>query len=300
MSHADFPFLGLSRRGFLQTAAAAAVATTVHTAASHSAAADPTELIDTNVSLGQWPFRHGALADAPALVAKLREQGVTQAWAGSLDALLHKDISSVNARLAEECQQHGGGLLTPIGALNPMLPGWEEDLRRCVEVHRMPGIRLHPNYHGYKLGDPVFERVLQLAGERNLLVQISVIMEDERNIHPLVNVPATDTTSLTTVLKKFPKVRLQLLNAFRTLRGVQVVSLAADGVRFEIAMLEGVAGVEKLFEQVPLQSLCFGSYAPVFYFESSRLKLQESVLAGVQMKALCSENALRLLNHPRK
>lgn len=295
MNPPETPIPSLSRRSFIKTAATAVAATAVQTSSSHSAETNPAALIDTNISLGSWPFRHEALADTPALVAKLREHGVTQAWAGSFDALLHKDISSVNARLADECKQHGDGLLVPIGALNPMLPGWEEDLRRIVEVHQMPGIRLHPNYHGYKLNDPVFERVLQLADERNLLVQISIIMEEERTIHPLVNVPPTDTAPLSTVLKKFPKVHVQLLNAFRTLHGLPVISLAAHGVSFEIAMLEGVGGVANLLEKLPTDHLCFGSHAPFFYFESAKLKLQESALNAAQMKALCSENALRLI-----
>ena len=160
----------------------------------------------------------------------------------------------------------------------------------------MPGIRLYPNYHGYKLNDPAFERLLHLANERNMLVQIAIIMEDERTIHPLVNVPPTDTTPLSAVLKKFSKIRLQLLNAFRTLVGTDADSLATLGVHFEIAMLEGVSGVEKLLKQIPLSSICFGSYFPVFYFDSARLKLQESELAGAPMKAICSENALRLLS----
>ena len=258
----------------------------------HRRGADP----DTNVSLGQWPFRHVTLSDTPSLAGKLREHGVTQAWAGSFDALLHKDISSVNARLAEECRQHGQGLLIPIGAsMNPMLPGWQEDLRRCVEVHRMPGIRLHPNYHGYKLDDPIFVRVLQLADERNLLVQISVVMEDERTIHPLLKVTATETAPLSAALKPFSKVRVQLLNGLRTLRVEPALTLAASGVHFEIAMLEGMCGVANLLEKFPMERLCFGSHAPFYYFESAMLKLQESELANVQMKALCSENALRLL-----
>lgn len=287
----------LSRRSFIKaTAALAAVATSAASQETDGVEAPTEALIDTHVALGQWPFRHLPLADKTAnLVAELRKHGVTQAWAGSLDALLHKDIAAVNSRLAEQCQQHGDGLLVPIGALNLKLPDWEEDLRRCDEVHRMPGVRLHPNYHGYKLNDPAFVRLLEIVAARKMLVQITVIMEEERTLHPLVNVPPTDTAPLSTALKKLPTARVQLLNAFRTLKPADAESLASLGVRFEIAMLEGVSGVEQLLKRLPLSALCFGSYAPVFYFDSARLKLQESELGGMQRSAICSENAVQLL-----
>jgi hypothetical protein len=260
-----------------------------------AAAPNLANLTDTNVYLGRWPFRRLPLDETALLVAKLRDQGVGQAWAGSFDALLHKDITAVNARLTGECIKSGGGLLVPIGALDPMQPDWEEDLRRCVDEHRMPGIRLHPNYHGYKLSDPVFERVLKLADERGLFVQIAVIMEDERTIHPLVNVPPTDTAPLPALAQKFPRVRLHLLNAFRTLRGKPLLELAAAGVRFEIAMLEGVAGVGNLLAQIAPDRLLFGSYAPFFYFESARLKLAESALTAEQMNAVSAGSARQFL-----
>jgi uncharacterized protein len=250
MNATDPSIFGPTRRTFFKTTTAVAIVTTSSTASSQNVEAERITIIDTNVALGQWPFRRTPLASTPALVDKLREHGVTQAWAGSLDALLHKDISSVNERLALECQEAGEGLLVPIAAINPMLPGWEKDLHRSVDEFRMPGIRLHPNYHGYKLDSPNFERVLQLADERNVLLQITVGMEDERTMHPLVNVPATDTTPLTEVLKKFPKARVQLLNAFRSVRGAQAISLAVNGIHFEIATLEGVAGIEKLLGQM--------------------------------------------------
>jgi predicted TIM-barrel fold metal-dependent hydrolase len=286
----------ISRRGFLHTAATVTATVAVQSSPARTAEVRAQPLIDTNVSLGQWPFRHTEPSNTASLVAELRKQGVSQAWVSSLDALLHKDLSSVNVRLANECKQHAAAELIPFVAINPKLPDWEEDLRRCDEVHRMRGIRLYPNYHGYQLNDPDFRLLLQRASERKMLVQIAVIMEEERTLHPLVEVPATDTTPLSKTLKEFPKLRLQLLNAFRTLKDSDTDSLASLGVYFEIAMLEGLSGVENLLKQVPLSNLCFGSYSPVFYFDSARRKLQESELAGVQKKAICSENAFRLLN----
>lgn len=284
--------MNVSRRDFLQTTMAATAAAWATTSVAQAdIVADV--LIDTNISLGAWPFRHEVLSTTAALVEKLRTYNVTQAWAGSFESLLHKDISSVNVRLADECSKQNG-VLVPIGAINPMLPGWEEDLRRCVEVHHMPGIRLHPNYHGYKLSDPGFKQLLSAATEHGVFVQIAVIMEEERTIHPLVNVAPTDTTPLLDVLKTVPGSRVQLLNAFRTMKGEPALQLAAAGVVFEIATLEGVNGVGNLLEKFPLERLCFGSHAPFFYFESAPLKLQESELGAAQHRAIRTQNALKL------
>ena len=69
------------------------------------------DIIDTNVHLFDWPFRKLKYARTKALVAKLRKHRITQAWAGSYEGLLHKNLDGVNARLAEECQANGANLL---------------------------------------------------------------------------------------------------------------------------------------------------------------------------------------------
>lgn len=285
----------LSRRRFLQTAATLSVASSWRPAGAAPADAPGAALVDTNFYLGRWPFRRVTLEDPPALVAKLRTQGVTEAWAGSLDALLYKDIPSVNTRLADECRRHGAGLLVPIAAVNPKLSGWEDELRRCVEIHHTPGIRLHPNYHGYTLADPLAERVLARAASLGLLVQIAVTMEEERTIHPLVNVAPVDVTPLPQLMAKIPRLRVQLLNALRAVRTPQVISLSARGVVFEHAMLEGLEGVGALLRHLPANRLCFGSYAPVFYFDAALLKLRESILNPAQISALRCDTARGLI-----
>lgn len=253
-------------------------------------------LIDTNVNLFRWPFRALPCDETPRLIETLRKNNIAGAWAGSFEGLLHRDVGGVNLRLARECEERGDGLLLPFGTVNPTLPDWEDDLRRCHEELGMPGIRLHPNYHGYKLDDPRFRRLLELAADRGLIVQLAVKMEDERTQHPLVQVEEVDTSPLVELLKKLPPLQLVLLNALRSIRPDQTETLATEhGVSFDIAMLEGVGGVRRLLETVPVGRVLFGTHAPLFYMESAVLKLRESPLSGVQRMAISEGNARRLL-----
>jgi predicted TIM-barrel fold metal-dependent hydrolase len=286
----------LDRRGFLQMAAAATGVGALAAARGGQAAATPGGLIDVNTYLGRWPLRHLPGEETADLVSRLRRHGVVQAWVGSVDGLLHRDMAAVNARLADECRRHGDGLLVPFGSVNPKLPDWEDDLRRCVQEHRMPGIRLHLNYHGYTLDDPDFARLLRLAAERGLIVQLVLIMEDERTMHPLLRVEPTSVTGLLGLLKQTPGLRIVLLNSQRVLRAQALADLIAAGeVYVEIAMLEGVGGVTNLLAQTPLNRVLFGSFTPLFYFESALLKLQESPLSDEQLGAIRCANARRLL-----
>ncbi|WP_203329076.1 amidohydrolase family protein [Candidatus Laterigemmans baculatus] len=256
-------------------------------------------VIDVNVYLSQWPFRRLPLDDTPRLVAKLRERGVTQAWAGSFEALLHEDLGSVNTRLAEECRTHGGERLLPMGSVNPVLPDWEEQLRRCHEDLGMQGIRLHPNFHGYGLQSPACIELLEQATARGMLVQIAVQLEDPRTQHPLMQVPAVDVSPLTSLLAENPQLqelRLILLNSQRSVRLPLLGELAQKGKVFvDIATQEGVGGVEKLIQSVPVERILFGSFSPFFYFEAAELKLRESPLGGALRRAIASDNAAPLV-----
>jgi predicted TIM-barrel fold metal-dependent hydrolase len=254
-------------------------------------------IVDTNVYLSRWPFRRLPGDETPELVKMLRRHGVTQAWAGSFDGLLHKDIAGVNSRLSDECRRHGGGLLLPFGSINPKLPDWEEDVRRCAEEHRMPGIRLHPNYHGYRLDDPAFAPLLRLSADRGLLVQLVLEMEDERTQHPLLGVPPVDPAPLATLLPEVPRARLMILNGMRTLR---VVALRKTPLPVEIAMLEGAGGLGRLMDQAGAERVCFGSYAPFYTMDSVHLKLKESGLDDVRLRAVLFQNAKRLLEEDRR
>ena len=251
-------------------------------------------MIDTNANLSRWPFRRLAGDDPADFVARQRKAGVTQAWVASFDGLLHRDVGGVNARLAADCKQHGGGLLIPFGTVNPKLPDWQEDLRRCREVHRMPGIRLHPNYHGYTLADSEFAEVLRRAADAGMIVQLATQMEDERTQFPLMRVPRVDLAPLAEIVAGVPSLRLVILNAPRDPLRKKIA--AAGNVYFDIAMVEGVGGVGAMASEISAQRVVFGSHFPLFYLQSAALKITEAGFSAADEKAILEDNARRLLH----
>ncbi len=89
--------------------------------------------------------------------------------------------------------------------------------------------------------------------------------------------------------------RLAILNGPGPLSRDVVAKLAAAGVYFDIAMLEGVTGVARWIEQIGVERILFGSHFPFFTWEAARFKVQESGLGGAAERAILSGNAARLL-----
>ena len=280
-----------TRRVFLQQTAALAASASLPARATDA----PAQLVDCNITLGHWPFRlHRGqeFSSIPAECGRLRERGLTQGWAGSFEGIFYRDIATANTLLRERCTEYSNGLLLPVGSINLTLPAWLDDVKRCVREYGMKAIRLHPNYHGYTLDDPRFLELLEAATTQKLLVQIVAQMEDERTQHPLVQVQPVDFKPLPAALKRIPEARVMVLNANRAM---SMTALQGCNVTLDIAMLEGVGGIENLLKDWPLDRLVFGSHAPLFYFESAKLKLQESELSEAQLKAITHGNAQRLL-----
>lgn len=251
-------------------------------------------IVDVNVYLSRWPFRRLPYDETPALVERLQQADVVQAWAGSFDGLFHEDIAAVNRHLADDCRQFGGGLLTPIGTVNPTLPDWQDDVRRCHEEHGMIGIRLHPNYHGYTLEDPRFAELLSLAESRGLIVQLAFYMEDPRTQRKLVQIPHVQPGPLKELIAERPKLKLVLLNA-NVLGPPALAGLIETGnVYADISHAESIGSLEKVIEYIPYERLLFGSHFPFFLLEANLLKFRESELGETVNAAIKSGNAKTL------
>lgn len=263
-------------------------------------------IVDTNVNVLGWPFRHLKYGETGALVAKLKKHRVREAWAGTYEALFHKDIDGLNTRLVEECRRHGDGMLVPFGSVNLVWPTWEKRLQICHEVHRMPGVRIYPGYQPFDFDHPDFPRLLRAVAERNLILQISLQMEDPRVHHPVVQIGTRKSGLLLNLLREVPHAKIQLLHWGQdsTMRGRNFLPrlLAAANVFLDISNLEATEGLGRMFAgnhweiegKFPVERFLFGSLTPYFPLECAMLKLFESTLTREQMAAVMEGNAHRL------
>ena len=303
----------IDRRGFLKSSLLGATAVSLHghqlVAAQSVARKSPAStrapgIIDTNVNLFDWPFRALKYRDTRALVAKLKRHRVIEAWAGSFEALLSKDMNGVNARLAAECHDRGPGFLIPFGSVNLAWPDWPEDVRRCHEVHKMPGIRIYPGYQPFDLDHPGMEPLLKMTTERGLILQVVFGMEDPRVYHPILNVGPVTFGPLSRAVNGTPNAKVQLLHFSGSSLGADLSQFMAKPNTFmDISRLEGNGAVGRMLgtiqglpsPRVSIDRIAFGSHAPYFPVETAILKLIESPLDAQQLQAIMQGNARRLL-----
>jgi hypothetical protein len=298
MPHSRHDRRTIDRRSFVKASLipaafpiAAALANHLAHSAEQATSAVPAgpDIIDSNIHLFEWPFRKLKFARTEALTAKLRKHRITQAWAGSFEAVLHKQLDLTNRRLAEECQTHGGGVLVPIGSVNTAWPDWEEDLRRCHEQYRMRALRLYPAYHGY--ADHPESRGCLQATEAG---PVQIVMRWRRAMHhQAINVCNASPSARR--IEKNRRRRLQLI-----IGACSATTFLTWSTRTQSSILppEGNGGVGRLIEgknpsyrgAIPVERLLFAlacSFSPC----ESAVKLFESPLILDQLEKLMSANA---------
>lgn len=305
----------VDRRNFLKSSLLGAAAVSLgaeQRSASQTAVAAHLEtpgIIDTNVNLFDWPFRALKYRDTKALVAKLKKHRIIEAWAGSFEALLSKDMNGVNTRLADECRTKAPGFLIPFGSVNLAWPDWEEDVRRCHEVHKMPGLRIYPGYQPFDLDHPAMESLVKMTAERGLILQVVFGMEDPRVHHPIIIVGPVTLAPLAKAVVSTPKAKVQLLHFAGPAKSDSSEGLALSRAMsqsntvIDISRLEGNGAVGRMIgsitglpsARVPVERIVFGSHAPFFPVETALLKLIESPLDTRQLHAIMQGNARRLL-----
>lgn len=244
-------------------------------------------IIDTNASLGHWPFRSLVHSTADGLLSLMDQYGVSQAWVGAFEGVFYRDMASANQGLLAEIAGHEDRLL-PWAVINPNFPDWQSDLDEATAAG-MCGVRLYPNYHGYRLLDDCCLQLCEELQQRRLPVAIYHKVVDERLHHWHCKVPPTEM-ALTPLVQQFPALPIIYCGG-----SLPAVGQVPPGVYVEISRVEGTAGVATLAAAIGPERVLFGSHAPYFYLQAACLKIVEAGLRETDREAILHGNAARLL-----
>ncbi len=226
-----------------------------------------TPVVDTSVFVGTWPFRCLPHRTVPALKAYLTARGVLQAWVAPVEAILYPDPMQANEPLLAEVA--GDPFWVPVAVLDPTLPTWREDALACLG-RGARAFKLTPNYHGYRLTDPVATEVAALAAETGALLCVQLRVMDERAHHPLMKVPGVPAADVVALAASYPQVRFLACGAyFAELRALR----PAANVWAELSFVETGNTLRAAVTELGAERVVFGSHSPFFYFEAVAAKL---------------------------
>ena len=237
-------------------------------------------IIDVNAYLGHWPFRQLRHNTASGLLKLMDKNGIDKAIVSSINAIFYKNCHSGNEELAAETKAHRDRLI-PFATLNPEYPGWEDDLKQCHEGFGMPGLRLFPHYHNYRLDSGISLYMIRDATSRGMSIAVPIRVVDRRQRHWMDNVSDLAFSDVESALRECPEARFIVLNG----RGFQNSGLVRDEdlksrnflmeiSRLSVVLQEEIPG---LIKAVGPEKLAFGTGIPFKYPAPALLNTSEEV-----------------------
>ena len=232
-------------------------------------------IIDTNVSLGRWPFQRFG-QDTPAkLFRHLNSEGISWALISSIDAVLYPDPDLYNKILFKQLKPYHR--LLPVPVLNPSLTGWQERLNDYIGSRKVKAVKIFPNYHHFSLSAQFVEDLMTELTRGKVPLFIQMRLEDARNRYLLMKIPVVETKSVIGLSKRFPKVPIVCLCPYLH----EAVSLVneAPNIYVDIAFTETLNTISSLLGRIPVQRILFGSHTPFCYTRSAIMKVKSAKIS---------------------
>jgi uncharacterized protein len=234
-------------------------------------------ILDANAWLGHYPFRSVPNNTPEGLLLLMDRHGIEKAIVSSLHAVFYRDAHCGNEELVRWVAPYRDRLI-PCTTLNPTYPGWERDLRQCVEEWDMRGLRLFPLYHNYALTGRECRELVQAATERGLSIAIPLRLEDRRQRHWMDTTGELSLAEVAALARACPEAEIVVLEALGVESSpfVRDEALAKARVSFEFSRMATVLqqSIPRLLEQLGPERLVFGTGMPLKYPSAALLKLE--------------------------
>ena len=239
--------------------------------------------IDFNCFSGNWPFHKVRYNTVEKIMQLHKRCGIEGGLVSACEAIFYQDPYEAELSLSKELM---GTNYYHAMTLNPTLPAWKDDLRRCVEMLGVKAVRLVPGYHGYTLADDVMKEVCDSLRQYNLPLILTLRIEDERTTW-MVNprfIPVTEVKAFLETYTDIPtlvaNVRINetadLAPVFETRQ-----NLFIDTAGF----MRGLFPVDTAYPYVKGQ-MVFGSNAPCSEMQCFTFLVAKSSLSDSQKDAV--------------
>ena len=117
----------------------------------------PRALTALSANIQSAPLSDGTVE---GLIRSLDEWGVDRAVVCNI-ATNPRQTENVNSFAIETAAKYGSRL-SPLGSVHPLYENPEKEFRRLKE-HGIPGLKIHPDYMGLTIDDPLFDPIFELA-----------------------------------------------------------------------------------------------------------------------------------------
>ncbi len=249
------------------------------------------QIVDVAAWVGHYPFRGIVNSSLEHMRRQMRSIGIAKAIVSPFEAVFWEN----NLDAYEQWLLRLGGRqdleLWPV--VNPAMPGQLEEFSRLCEAHRPRGLRLTPNYHGYRLDDPRVAALMELARGREMVVQVFPRIADER-WHWMLKMPPVETDDLLYFTSAFARQPI-ILSALNSIREFLPRLRQQPRLCVDISRLRGpIFAVERLLEQVPSKQVLFGSLWPIQITEATLWQVLEARIDEKVKSAVLRDNFLEL------
>jgi predicted TIM-barrel fold metal-dependent hydrolase len=251
-------------------------------------------VINVAVWVGQYPFRGIPGSDVAALKRKMSELRIDHAIVAPFEGIFWENSLDAYERTVDKL---GGEQTLEVWPV--VRPEPTAGLEELLERHRPRGMRLLPNYHRYRVSHPAVAKLMELARERGMIVQVFQRIADER-WHYMLHVPPVpqeDMEYLTAVYHDQPVL----------LSGVQPLAFLASRLREQpmlYADLSRVRGpqfaIETLVKTLPVEKLIFGSLWPIQIIEATLWQVTTAKIDVGLKRRILRDNAEELLAKARR
>lgn len=243
-------------------------------------------VFDATAWIGPWPFAVLPEHTAASLTKALREHGIQRALVSPLRAVFAPEPGPANQALLRRTRS--ATALTPLPVLNPILPGWRDELDTLARDPRVRAVRWLPAYHGYSLRARELDVVVAALRERDLRLVITARLIDERHEYFALRLKPVPSTDLAAFLQRHPD--WPVLVSGLTFQ--EALNLAPQYPRLlvDCSFAEWDRTLERWRETIPADQIVFGSHTPFLVTAATTAKLMTARLPAREHRAIAAGN----------